>query len=255
MSGTVAPVWGASLFSGLVLSQGEQEGVRIVEVYPGSPSEKAGIKVADLIVGLGGQKIKVLNDFVVKSRSIDKEVPEITVSVLRKGELLDLVIASYSMPVYQSWKVKVVQPPYTALHGVSLFQYWVEKGKRKLLENQGNIPVDRKLANCRDAIKLFFFALHYSPTAVDAGLMVADTYRTMAGLYQAAGAMPEALRSYAKAAEFYNMSSDKTTKEDDLQKILANLQDVEERLYKLLPQEQSGQHPTAHGPDVTKDEL
>ncbi len=254
MSGAVTSVWGASLFSGLVLSQGGQGGVMVVEVSPDSPSGKAGVRVADLIVELEGQKIKSLDDFVTKSHSIEKEVLEVTVKVLRGDKLLDLVIASYSMPVYQSWKVKVRQPPYTGLGGVSLFQYWIEKGRRRLQENQGDVPVDIKIANCKEAIKSFFFALHYSPAAVDVGIMVADTYRTLAELYHSKGSMPETIRSYAKAAEFYNRSSNKTTNEKDLRTILANLRDVEERLYKLLPQEQPEPQPATDVPDVTANE-
>ncbi len=239
--GTVAPVWGASLFSGLVLSQGEQEGVRVIEVYPSSPSGKAGIKVADLIVELDGGKIGSLDDFVVKSRNVDKKVPEVAVKVLRKGKLVDFIIASYSMPVYQSWKVKVVEPPYTVLSGASLLQYWIEKGRGKLMENQGNIPADKKIANCREAIKSFFFALHYSPASVDIGLMLADTYKTLAELYQSEGSLLNAIRSYAMAAELYDKSGNKATNENDLQKVLAGLQDVEERLFLLLPQEEPQQ--------------
>lgn len=237
--GAAVPALGASLFSGLVLSQGEQAGAKVVEVYPNSPSAKAGIKVADLIVELNGEKIAKLDDFVTGSREVDKKLPEVTVKVLRNGKLLDLVIASYSIPVYQLWKVKVVEPPYSSVGGVSLFQYWIEKGDRELMENQGNIPAARKLANCREAAKDYFFALHYSPSSVDVGLRVADTYKTMGDLYQSEGSLPEAVRSYAMAAEFYNKSSAIASKEQDLQRILDGLQHVEERLFMLLPEEKS----------------
>lgn len=249
-----APVRGASLFSGLVLSQGEQAGAKVVEVYPNSPSAKAGVKVADLIVELEGEKIARLDDFVVNSRKVDKKVPEVTVKVLRKGKLLNLVIASYSMPVYQLWKVKVVEPPYSTVGGVSLFQYWIEKGDRELMENQKDMPAANKLTHYREAIKDYFFALHYLPTSVKAGLKIADAYKVLAELYQTEGSLPEAIRSYAMAAEFYNKCSTITTKEKDLQRILDGMQYVEERLFMLLPEEQSDLNPITHGSDKAGNE-
>lgn len=254
---TIVPrATGTSLFSGLVLAQAEQGGVKVVDIYPNSPSKKAGIKLGDVIVEFNGQKITALNDFITKSHQVDKTLPEITVKVLRGDKLLDITIASYSMPVYQAWKVKVIQPPYTGFRGVSLFQYWIEKGRGKLQENQRDIPPEAKLANYREAIKMFFFALHYSPDSPEVGLMVADTYKKMAELYQAAGSVTEALQHYTKATEFYNKSSDKLPDEadDKLRKILTNLQDVEERLYKLLPQEELELQQTSLNPTTTKDE-
>lgn len=252
--GTAAPVCGASLFSGLVLSQGEQAGAKVVEVYPNSPAGKAGIKVADLVVELNGEKVTKLDDFVTNSHKIDKKVPEVTIKVLRNGKLLNFVIASYSMPVYQLWKVKVVEPPYSTVGGVSLLQYWTEKGNGELLKNQKDMPTAQKLANCSEAVKDYFFALHYSPTSVDVGLKAADAYKTMGDLYQSEGSVPEAVRSYAVAAEFYNKCSNLTTKEQDLQKILDGLQYVEERLFMLLPEEQSDLNQRTQGSGAAKNE-
>jgi len=230
--GTAAPVCGASLFSGLVLSQGEQAGAKVVEVYPNSPAGKAGIKVADLVVELNGEKVTKLDDFVTNSHKID----------------------SYSMPVYQLWKVKVVEPPYSTVGGVSLLQYWTEKGNGELLKNQKDMPTAQKLTNCSEAVKDYFFALHYSPTSVDVGLKAADAYKTMGDLYQSEGSVPEAVRSYAVAAEFYNKCSNLTTKEQDLQKILDGLQYVEERLFMLLPEEQSDLNQSTQGSGAAKNE-
>lgn len=228
----------ASLFTGLILAQSQQRGVKVVEVHPGSPSRKAGIKVADVIVEMNGEKIGSLDDFVAMSRGIEKMIPEVRVKVLRKGKLHDFIIASYSTPIYQTWKIKTVEPPYTSLGGVSLFQYWVGKGDRKLAENKGEIPVDRKILNYREAIGFYYFALHYSPTSVTVGVKLADAYKDTAELYQSEGSMPEAIRSYGMAAEIYDKSSRIATKEAELEKILAGLQDVEERLFLLLPQEE-----------------
>ncbi|MEE9201556.1 MAG: PDZ domain-containing protein [Candidatus Brocadiales bacterium] len=244
--GIATPVEGASLFSGLILSKGERGGVKVVEVYPDSPSDRAGVKVSDQIVELNGQKIGVLEDFVRISRGVDKKVPEVSVKVMRNGDMHDFVISSYSIPVYGLWKVKVVEPPYSALGVASLLQYWTEKGKRGLAEGRGNIPVERKIADYREAVKYFFFALHYSPSSVGTALLVADTYKKMAELYLAEGRLPEALQSFAAAADFYNKAGEKATKEKDLQRILTGLQEVEERLFMLLPQEE-GLNPAAQG--------
>ncbi len=236
--GLLADARAASLFSGLIIAQSQQRGVKVVEVRPDSPSGKAGIKVADVIIEIGGEKVLSLDDFVAKSRGRGKKIPEIRVKVLRKGKLLDFVIASYSVPIYQAWKIKAVEPPYTSLGGVSLFQYWVGKGDRELAENKQEIPVNAKILNYREAIGFYYFALHYSPTSVTVGLKLGDAYKDMAELYQSGGSLPEAVRSYGMAAEIYDKSSRIATKQAELEKILAGLQNVEERLFMLLPQEE-----------------
>lgn len=235
--GAITPVRGASLFSGLILSRAEGGGVRVVEIYPGSPAAKAGLKIGDVVTELDRKRIKKLGDFVEISRSLDKSLPEVEIRIIRDGGTHDYVIASYSAPVYKSWRVKVVEPPYSALGGVSLIQYWLEKGKRKLMESRGNVPVSSKVADYREAIKYFFFALHYAPSSVDAGLMVADTYKGLGELYLSEGSLPDALESYAEAAQFYSRTGDKATREKDLKRVLGGLQEVEERLFMLLPQE------------------
>lgn len=233
---SIPNAWGVSLFSGLVLSQGDH-GVKVVEIFPGSPGETSGIKVGDLIVEVDGEEVRTLEAFVAKSKALQDKKPEATLLVLRGGKLENMVISAYSVSVYQAWKEKVLPPQDTILGGVSLFQYWTEKGKKKLDENQRDIPRDIKLSNYEEAIKSFFYALHYAPTSVEVGLLVADTYGNMAKFYQDGGALPEAAEYYRKAADFYEKCSKKTTKEEDLRKILSSLKEVESRLVALLPPE------------------
>lgn len=236
------PAGGASLFSGLVLSQGEQ-GVKVVEVYPGSSANSSGIKVGDLLVEIEGVQIKTLEDFVARSKALEGKKPELALLILRAGKLQNATLSGYSVPVFKTWQEKVLPPPHSTLGGVSLFQYWTEKGRKKRDENKGDSPLDVQLVNCEEARDFFFYALHYSPTSLEVALLIADTYGTTARIYQDKGSLPQAVEYYKKSADLYAKCSKKTTAEATLKKILGSLQEVEAKLAALLPPEEVGTPP------------
>ncbi len=76
-----------SLFTGLVVSQGEQW-VRVIEIKPGCPSARAGLQVEDLILVINGQKVKTLEEFVKVSEE-NGRTTEVNLLILRKGTLLE----------------------------------------------------------------------------------------------------------------------------------------------------------------------
>ncbi len=76
-----------SLFTGLVVSQGEQ-GARVIQIYPGCPSERAGLLVGDLILAINGQKVNTLDEFVKVSEARGRTT-EITLFIQRKDIFLE----------------------------------------------------------------------------------------------------------------------------------------------------------------------
>ncbi|HIQ49362.1 MAG TPA: DegQ family serine endoprotease [Aquifex aeolicus] len=75
---------------------GIREGVLIAQVVPGSPAEKAGIKVGDIIIEVNGKKIKDARDLQFTIMKI-KPGTKVTITVLRDGKKLNLktVIGEY----------------------------------------------------------------------------------------------------------------------------------------------------------------
>lgn len=235
-------VYASGLFSGLVVSQGDSAsgGVKVVEIYPGCPAERAGIIAGDLIIEIDGQKIKTLDEFVKTSKARKDKDIEASLLLIRKGKLQNLRVITYSEIIFKEWREKVPPPPQSSIGGLSLFQYYMEKGKAKLGENKVGGAFETRLARDEEAIRYLFYALHYNPTEVGVAILIADTHMDMARLYLENGRTPLAVENYGKAANLYEKCSRKHVAEKELELILAHLQEVEKELISLLPPEEQG---------------
>jgi len=160
--------------------------------------------------------------------------------LIRKGKLQNLRVITYSEIIFKEWKEKVPPPPQSSIGGLSLFQYYMEKGKAKLGENKVGGAFETKLARDEEAARYLFYALHYNPTEVGVVLLIADTYMDMARLYLKNGQTPPAVENYGKAANLYEKCSRKHVAEKELELILTHLQEVEKELLSLLPPEEQG---------------
>ncbi|HLA37038.1 MAG TPA: PDZ domain-containing protein [Candidatus Brocadiales bacterium] len=233
-------IYASGLFSGLVVSQGDSAsgGVKVVEIYPGCPAERAGIIAGDLIIEIDGQKIKTLDEFVKTSKARGAKDMEAGLVLIRRGKLQNLRVVTYSEIIFKEWKEKVPPPPQSSIGGLSLFQYYMEKGKAKLGENKAGGTFETKLARDEEAIRYLFYALHYNPTEVGVAILIADTHMDMARLYLKNARTPLAVENYGKAANLYEKCSRKHVAEKELELILAHLQEVAKELISLLPPEE-----------------
>ena len=64
--------------------QGDDQGVSVVSLLPGSPADKAGVKVGDQVVSIAG--ISIFDFDADKMRSIADTAKTITLIVMRSGE-------------------------------------------------------------------------------------------------------------------------------------------------------------------------
>jgi len=64
--------------------QGDDQGIQVVSVMPGSPAEKVGVKVGDQLVSIAG--ISIFDFDVDKMRSITDTAKTVTVVVVRNSE-------------------------------------------------------------------------------------------------------------------------------------------------------------------------
>jgi len=71
---------------------GRSGGVEIVDIAPGSPAERAGLRSEDLIVELGGQSIERVDD-IQRLMSHDRIGHELSISVLRGDKQLELALS------------------------------------------------------------------------------------------------------------------------------------------------------------------
>jgi S1-C subfamily serine protease len=67
-------------------------GVEVVEVSPGSPAQRAGLRAEDLIVDLGGQAIERVDD-VQRLMSQDAIGRPMAIRILRGDRWLDLEVS------------------------------------------------------------------------------------------------------------------------------------------------------------------
>ena len=233
LSTFIAPVHAQSIFSGMVFSE-KKEGLKIVEVQTKSPGFDAGLIKGDIVLEIEGKKIKSLPDYVKISREIRNKKVEASLVILRKDVEYDVTIRIYSVPIYQYWKEKVAKP-ITLPRGLTKtpYIYWVGKGYRALTENTKNRPVDVKIINYNKALEYLLNALHYRPKSIDTALQVANAYRKLGSLYVEKGMTKEGVIHYRKSIKYYDGCHKQTSKEDYLNKILTNLQEIEGELSRI----------------------
>ena len=86
---------GASTAIGRQLSQslglGTQSGIRVLEVTPGSPARRAGLREGDIVVALDGAPISMLSDL-QRALTSDRVGMPTLVTVVRRGERLALTV-------------------------------------------------------------------------------------------------------------------------------------------------------------------
>lgn len=233
LSTFISPVHAQSIFSGMVFSE-KKEGLKIVEVQSGSPGFDAGLIKGDIVLEIEGKKIKSLPDYVKISREIKNKKVEASLVILRKDVEYDVTIMVYSIPIYQNWKEKVVKP-IKLPRGLTKtpYIYWVGKGYRTLKKHMNNKPVDVKIANYNKALEYLLNALHYRPESMDTALQIASAYRKLGALYIGKGTVKEGVINYRKSIKYFDGCHKKTDKEDYLNKILTNLQEIEIELSKI----------------------
>ncbi len=233
LSTFASPVHAQSIFSGMIFSE-RKDGLKIVEVQSGSPGFEAGLKNGDIVLEIEGKKVKSLPDYVKVSREIKNKKVEASLVIIRKDVEYDVTIKIYSLPIYQYWKEKVIKP-IELPRGLTKtpYIYWVGKGYRALTEHKSNKPVDVKIANYNNALGHLLNALHYRPESIDTALQIANAYRKLGNLYIEKGTVKEGVINYRKSIKYYDGCYKKTDKEDYLNKILTNLQEIEEELSKI----------------------
>jgi tetratricopeptide (TPR) repeat protein len=211
----------------------KKEGLKIVDVQSGSPGFEAGLKKGDIVLEIEGKKIKSLPDYVKISREIKNKKVEASLVILRKDIEYDVTIQIYSIPIYQYWKVKVAKP-IKLPRGLTKtpYIYWVGKGYRALKKHLNNKPIDARIANYNKALEYLLNALHYRPESIDTALQIANAYRKLGSLYIEEGTVKEGVINYRKSIKYYDGCYKKTDKEDYLNKILTNLQEIEDELSK-----------------------
>jgi len=238
LSTFISPVNAQSIFSGMIFSE-KKEGLKIVEVQSGSPGFDAGLIKGDIVLEIEGKKIKSLPDYVKISREIKDKKVEVSLVILRKDVEYDVIIMVYSIPIYQNWKEKVVKP-IKLPRGLTKtpYIYWVGKGYRALKENMSNKPIDAKIANHNNALGYLLNALHYRPESIDTALQIASAYRKLGNLYIEKETVKEGVINYRKSIKFFDGCHKKTDKEDYLNKILTNLQEIEIELSKIISEKE-----------------
>jgi serine protease Do len=75
----------------------EKEGALVSQVYEGSPAEKAGLKVGDIVVEIDGKKIKNSQDLV--HEVLKKEVGQkVEIEIIREGKPMKVPVTTMEMP-------------------------------------------------------------------------------------------------------------------------------------------------------------
>ncbi|MGH3266465.1 MAG: PDZ domain-containing protein, partial [Trebonia sp.] len=79
----VAPVWRRKL-------GGRSTGLRVASVVPGGPADRAGLRVGDLLLTVGGHEVATAQDLqrLMFAEAIGRQLP---ITVMRNGALVDVI--------------------------------------------------------------------------------------------------------------------------------------------------------------------
>ncbi len=91
---------------GIAEAVGVKEGVIVAQVVPGSPADKAGLKVGDIIVEYNGQKVRDARDLQFKVMKT-KPGTEVSMKIVRKGKERIITVRIGEMPETEVSKGKV----------------------------------------------------------------------------------------------------------------------------------------------------
>lgn len=114
------------------------EGALVAQVLPGSPAEKAGIKVGDVIVGFNGEEIIKSSDLppLVGGTRIGEKVP---LQVVRNGQSRNLTVVIATLPEEEALQATTGEPKSTAdtRLGVEVTDLTEEQRKQLDLKQHG----------------------------------------------------------------------------------------------------------------------
>ncbi len=233
MLGIAFPCKAQSLFSGLILSE-KKEGLKIVGVQAGSPGHDAGLRADDILLEIDGKKVRTISTYVIISREIKNKKVEVSLVILRKGVEYDVDITAYSVPIYKHWNEKISKPTELPKGLTSTpYVYWVGKGYRSLKKITDKESFDSKVTNYNTALRSLLNAWHYGPESIDAALQIAGVYHKLGALYVEKKIVQEGVTNYRKSMKYYDGCYKKTQKEDYLNKVLANLQKIENEVSEI----------------------
>jgi len=87
---------------------GVKEGILVAQVMKGSPADRAGLKVGDIIVALNGRKLEDVRDLQL---SIMKTKPgtEVTLTIIREGKKKEIKVKVGELPEKVSGKPKAYE--------------------------------------------------------------------------------------------------------------------------------------------------
>ena len=116
----------------------EETGVMVAKVEPGSPAEKAGVKVGDILTSVDGQEIKSSWDVSLKVRG-QEDGDQVPLEVWRKGKVQTLTAT-----VEQRERAELdLAPFFKEGDGKPLAFHIGEDGHFKMLEGGGNVKLLR----------------------------------------------------------------------------------------------------------------
>lgn len=152
-----------SLFRGVVVADSPL-GVRVVSVEDASQAYFADLRPEDVIVRIGTQEIRSIDEFATFSSALKGRVRTIPVLVFRNGAPLELTVHLYSYPILRRWGIEVV-PDYDirfAQPEVGL-NYWRRLGRG--YEDAGKPAY---------ALEAYLNALHQAPTDLPTAVKIVE---------------------------------------------------------------------------------
>ena len=217
-----------SVFRGVVVADSPL-GVRVVSVEPVSQAELSDMRPEDIIVRIGSQDVRSIDDFAVLSDRLRGRTKTTTVLVFRNGAPLELTLQLYSYPLLHRWGIQFLPDdelrfaqPKTAL------EYWRRLGR-------GFGHAERP----EEALNAYLNGLHHVPEDVETALTAAVLLAQISRMRLEQGALPEGFSALQDSLTITQRLFDSPLSDEQLtaikQELQATLQTIRATARRRIP--------------------
>lgn len=193
-----------SVLEGLEIVESDKGGVEVLSVAPGSPAAQSGLQAGDRITAIGKSKVKGIDDYVKLSKALKTGGGGARIDFSREGNPQTAELSMQSGPLREKWGIAIVPwRPVKPGGEKDGSEYWLEKARKEMRENEARGEGALKPEDHARAILSLFSALDANPDSLDTAVLIARQYGKLAELYSRKGEKKNAVWCIRRALQIY----------------------------------------------------
>ena len=213
-----------SLFRGVVVVDA-RPGARVVTVDEESAAYVSGLRPEDTITGVESAPVETIDDFASQSQRLAGHVPEASLTVLRAGQSVRLLVSLYSPRLIASWGERFVPNMDLRFRDANAgFGYWWSEAQRAA-----------RAQHTTQAIEAAETALHYQPERLETVLLLTAQWNALAQSRFAERRFDQGVAALQHAVNLYQRLLHRGVSEEHLGEIKRQLEQLVQALGRQLP--------------------